>query len=368
MTGRSAAETGIGFTKRYYSSDTAAPVVLHREGYETVGVVANSFLNESTGFTRGFSSYKIEGRGLDACRSAPLADLRRFWPAFQHQVCSRVADTVIADVAPSLQPNRRRPLFLLLNFTDVHDSYYVPSKCRRRTAVTPRDTYALLHAIADYRLLDPQVAKRMRMAYGDAAQCLDQSLGTLFQKIDSLPGRTITIITSDHGDHFGEHRLYLHANSLFPQLLHVPLGIVGNGVPQQHIAREVSVTDMRDYIVNVANDGRGESSLADLIAGRPVADDPPVAFLVDQLLTPANFHPFAAVFDGGFEGIDRRSGVFEVYDLRKDPEATTDVSNLPAYQADRQRLRGLLASQQSRELRDRLRRQQIELHSIGYLR
>lgn len=369
MTGRSAAETGIGFEKQYYSSDTAVPVLLDAEGYETVGVVANSFLNESTGFTRGFSSYTVEGHGIDACRSAPLMELRRFWPAFQHEVCGAAADTVIADAESSLRSSRRKPLFLLLNFIDVHDAYYIPSKCRPRTAITPKDIYTLSHAVAENRLMDERRAERMRMAYSEAAQCLDQSLAVLFQKIDALPGRTITIVTSDHGEHFGEHRLYLHGNSLFPQLVHVPLGIVGAGVPQRHIEQEVSVTDMRDYIVSAANGGRLESRLGDLIAGRPADDDPPVSFLIDQVLTPVNFHPYAAVFDGGMEGIDRRSGIFEVYDLRKDPEATNDVSSLPQYRADRQRLQALLASQHSREVRQRLRREQMKsLRSLGYLR
>ncbi len=369
MTGQSAAETGVGFAKHYYTSDASAPVILSGEGYETAGVAANWFLNESTGFTRGFSSYEVEGRGLDACRSALLADLRRFWPAFQHHVCSATADTVIADAARWLHPERRQPLFLLLNFTDVHDGYYVPSKCRPRSATTPYDIYTFTHAIAANHLLDAQRVERMRKTYEDAAQCLDLSLGTLFRKIDSLPGRTITIVTSDHGEHFGEHGLYLHGNSMFPQLLHVPLGIVGAGVPQRRIEKEVSVTDLRDYIVSAANGGRLESHLGDLIAGRPVADEPPVSFLVDQTLTPVNFHPYAAVFDAGLEGIARRSGIFEVYDLRKDPEATNDVSGLPQYQEDRERLQALLTSQRSRELRERLRHEGMQnLRSLGYLR
>ena len=36
---------------------------------------------------------------------------------------------------------------------------------------------------------------------------------------------TIVIVTSDHGEQFGEHGLRLHANSLYLPLLHVPLVI-----------------------------------------------------------------------------------------------------------------------------------------------
>ena len=41
-----------------------------------------------------------------------------------------------------------------------------------------------------------------------------------------LLANTWVIVTSDHGEHFGEHHLFGHANSLYRQVLHVPLLIV----------------------------------------------------------------------------------------------------------------------------------------------
>jgi arylsulfatase A-like enzyme len=368
MTGDSAAETGVSFEKQHYRDDASLPMVLGSSGYETAGVVANAFLNEGTGFTRGFKHYKIEGRTLDACRSAPLYELRRFWPAFQHSVCSASAETVVGDAAAAMSAPRSGPIFLVLNFTDAHDLYYAPGGCTRRARITPYDVYVLSHVLAGDRALDAERARRFRAAYDDAAQCLDRSLGALFAKIDALPGR-ITIVTADHGEHFGEHGLYLHGNSLFPELLHVPFGIVGSGVPAQQIEKEVSLTEIHDYVRHAVSERPIPSRLAGLIDGRPAWDEPPAAFLVDQSLAPKNFHPYAAVFDGGFEGIDRRSGRFELFDLRRDPQAMVDLADQPQYLPQRLALQDLLRKQKSRELGRRLAREQMKnVESLGYLR
>ena len=46
-----------------------------------------------------------------------------------------------------------------------------------------------------------------------------------------LISSTILVFTSDHGDGFGEHGLMSHGNSLYRELIHVPLILVGPGVP-----------------------------------------------------------------------------------------------------------------------------------------
>jgi arylsulfatase A-like enzyme len=39
------------------------------------------------------------------------------------------------------------------------------------------------------------------------------------------------VFTSDHGDGFDEHGLMSHGNSLYTEIIHVPLIMAGPGIP-----------------------------------------------------------------------------------------------------------------------------------------
>jgi arylsulfatase A-like enzyme len=64
-------------------------------------------------------------------------------------------------------------------------------------------------------------------AYDGAIAYLDHQVGLLFDALErrGLLENTLVIITSDHGEQFGEHGLMTHGNSLYLPLLHVPLVI-----------------------------------------------------------------------------------------------------------------------------------------------
>ena len=64
--------------------------------------------------------------------------------------------------------------------------------------------------------------------YDDSIAYLDRRLGAL---LDELRRRgvlddTVVIVTSDHGEHLGDHLLFFHGCSLYRQLVEVPLVIV----------------------------------------------------------------------------------------------------------------------------------------------
>ena len=62
-------------------------------------------------------------------------------------------------------------------------------------------------------------------AYDGNLAYMDQQIGFLFEELTerSLMDNTILIITSDHGEQFGEHGLFSHGNSLYLPNIHVPL-------------------------------------------------------------------------------------------------------------------------------------------------
>ena len=69
-------------------------------------------------------------------------------------------------------------------------------------------------------------------AYDDCIADLDEQLGMLLDELERrrILQETWLIITSDHGESFGEHTgVFCHGTSLYQTELHVPLLIVPPG-------------------------------------------------------------------------------------------------------------------------------------------
>ena len=66
-----------------------------------------------------------------------------------------------------------------------------------------------------------------RRLYDGAIASIDQEIGRLLDELRrrGVLDNTIVIVTSDHGEQFGEHGLNGHGNSLYLPLLRVPLVI-----------------------------------------------------------------------------------------------------------------------------------------------
>ena len=77
--------------------------------------------------------------------------------------------------------------------------------------------------------------------YDDAIAYLDRRLGSLLDELGrrGVLDDTLVIVTSDHGEHLGDHLLFFHGCSLYRQLVEVPLVIVDpNVVPAGRVVAE----------------------------------------------------------------------------------------------------------------------------------
>lgn len=122
------------------------------------------------------------------------------------------------------------------------------------------------------------VEDRLRRAYLGGLGIMDGFLARLFAALDAvkLPPDTITIVTSDHGESFGDHGYLLHERHLHDEIVRVPLFIRAPGrMPVGAVIRGTcGPVDVLPTIVELVGrppvrgvDGRSLVSLANGKAG-----------------------------------------------------------------------------------------------------
>jgi arylsulfatase A-like enzyme len=183
----------------------------------------------------------------------------------------------------------------------------------------------------------------LRALYDEEVAWVDERVGWLFAQLDrrGLWPRTLVVFTSDHGEAFGEHGLWLHGKSLHEGLLRVPLLIAGPGVPAgRRVGTPVSLTDLTPTLCAwlAADCGQGAqgTSFAALLAGRP-DDAAERAAYAGAPNDPA--HGIDALIAGDWKLVAHADGSAALFDLARDPGELHDVAAAHPEQAARLRRR-----------------------------
>jgi arylsulfatase A-like enzyme len=241
---------------------------LASRGYQTAGFSANTnYLSYETGLNRGFIHFEdypltpqsFFGRTVPGnwilrriLSQAEFYDLKWF--------CIRSRDAVeINDAFLDWLRRRRRdrPFFAFLNDFDAHTPYVPSPRSPARFGIqpkAPRD-YRLLHDFKDadkykMRLRDIAMA---RDCYDDCIAFLDEQLGKLLVELQrqSLFDNTLVIITSDHGEAFGDHGLFGHGDNLYLDQIAVPLVILAPGAPAGRVVEApASLRDLPATVID----------------------------------------------------------------------------------------------------------------------
>ena len=137
----------------------------------------------------------------------------------------------------------RDPFFWFVNLIECHSPYLPPRPAndlgplgRVLAAEDARrhQTFdAVVRAVARGTTASPRSLRRMRHLYDRSVEILDRWLARVLELLDAqgLLDDTVVVVTSDHGDNFGENGLIGHGGSLDDRLLSVPLIAAGPGVP-----------------------------------------------------------------------------------------------------------------------------------------
>lgn len=343
---------------------------LHSAGYRTAAVVSNAMMLGKYGWARGYEVYddsdaepggnyffvQVVGRlgwtgvGLGAGPSKRLVsklfgvDPLDIQPPAQSLYATGQAENYIAEFAKS-----EAPYHLMIHYMDPHAPYAPPEATAGKFISEPLAKPFRRYS-DDHRALLPRVEKALEeestRAAGEAAAAhlrglydeeilfMDSQLRRLSAAIEATGRATVLVVTSDHGEFFGEHNSMEHGKFLYDPVVQVPfiaVGLNGAQVPARKLEEPVDLIDIAPSFLEAAGlpipeELRGRSFLS--------GEFPPLDHIArwDRMASIRRGDYKIVVELGGDEGIKRFLGV---YDLSTDPGeigGQIDYSDVPGYQ------------------------------------
>jgi arylsulfatase len=319
---------GAAGAVRYFGNEfTTLAEVLQANGYATAGFSANPFITERFGFAQGFghfdSSFAANETHGDVVNQAALKWLQ--------------------------QRDQSAPFFLYLHYMDVHDPYnagdkYVeplvaaveklPSKTPLTEAEMQRHKNYFNKSAVAYRGVPRHVqlfryVDYWRARYDAGVPQVNQYLDELRSKLMEMGlwNDAYVILTADHGESLGEHKLWAHGLSAHQDQLHVPLILRWPGkLPAgQRLGQTIRLFDLMPTLLAQLGidvpEGLQAKSLLGVMTGERT---PPLAAFAEAVKQRPGEK---ALVLGSWKLLAYTDeGRYELYDLASDPTEQNDLA------------------------------------------
>jgi arylsulfatase A-like enzyme len=343
FTGRWQTELSVLFNRRLDDTYPTLAETLRDAGYATGGFVANLiYTTRETGLSRGFDRYSDFELTVGAfIRSATLTrkvvDRPRirwflnYWRPALWKPARRVSDEALDWIAEQ----RGHPWFAFLNYMEAHDPETVPAPFD--TMFGPPSRQLRWKDLTIQPIPPEAIRARMVMGYDGAIAFLDHHISGL---LDSLKRRgaldnTVVIISSDHGEEFGEHGRMGHGISLYRTSVQVPLVVLAPGC-EGNGHREATPVSLRDLaatvmdLLDISPHRFPGQSFAGLVCN-PAADRTPhPIFSVLRESARTGGPTLVTVAADSFRFISAGDSLDELYNTDVDPLEQVNLARTPA--------------------------------------
>jgi arylsulfatase A-like enzyme len=224
-------------------------------GYRTAAVATNPHLSPGLGYEQGFERFTyVSGK-----KRYSLFEATREYAGTVVDVRSSEADAYGRGDAVNRAALEwldgsadARPFFLYLHYMDVHSPYESPAPYHAMFVEQEgRDRYC---NGVPRRPVKPADVQYMRALYDGQIRYLDGLLGELLDALGErgLLERTYLVLVADHGEEFLEHGGFGHGETLYREMLHVPLLVVGPRVRARVEEAVVSTLDLYPTLCELA--------------------------------------------------------------------------------------------------------------------
>ena len=286
--------------------------ILSGGGYRTLAVANGFFVSPDFGFDRGYRFYDFD--------------------ASSNRKIRRAGPSVDAALRHVREARNEGPVFLMLHVFDPHLAYDPPKSWQRSYTPDYHGMFADLGSMRSGKF-DPSAEELayIRGLYDAEVSYTDQQLGRFFAELDRvLRGRErLILVTADHGEEFGEHGGWEHGQSMYRELVQVPLIVVppASRPPARRVVdAQVRMQDVLPTVLDAVGlappEGQPGRSLFPWFEDSPVDDDLPAYSEREHLGAPS-----VALRDGEHALILwLDDGRMELYDQIADPAETKDLA------------------------------------------
>jgi len=304
-------ETSIG---THMAVRESLPERLSRMGYTTAAFTPNPWISRYFGFDDGFDHFvdfldedrgswlfkrMLEGRGT---RRAEM--LRLFLSWIQEENSFKPWGSFYDEIIQWGQ-SATEPYFLWVFLLDSHFPYLTDREHRSQSLWGMYHSNLQLYVDEQTTPYGERTYERLVQGYDDAVRYTDKFFSELRADLDD----PVFVITSDHGEGFGDHGTYGHQERLYEENVHVPLVVSGEGYDGS-VSDPISLATLPDIITDIAS---GEDDI-----GEP---EGPYAVVSPQ-------KEVSAIRLQGWKLIrDDRDDKTELYHLDADPEERENLAD-----------------------------------------
>jgi arylsulfatase A-like enzyme len=231
-------------------------------GYRTACFQTNPHPREEFGYDRGFTDFFLE---VNQQAAEQAGHVRRWLTenggepffAFVHQIDPHGPYTPYASDFLETHGEPRHRVAEAVSKNDLERmaawrQAYMPDHADEMTAAR--------RALSD---MSTEGIRYLRMLYEAQIRRVDRALASILHQLEAqgLRDRTVVVVTSDHGEAFGEHGVFGHGNTLFLEELHVPLIVhVPNHGRETRVPAPVALYDLYPTCLALAG-GQPDSEL-----------------------------------------------------------------------------------------------------------
>jgi arylsulfatase A-like enzyme len=331
---------------------TTLAEILAREGYINAGFIGGYFCSSFFGMAQGFHYYYEnlfnlihEFENFFVTRIfRSLFSLSDFFE--RHGLAGKkIAPQINRAALKWVKHNDHTPFFLFLNYFDPHHPY-IPRDTKPSGSLSESpvekggyvrwETRLINQVLKGEKPLGSEEKQYLIDRYDDEITQMDQGIGELIRLIKEMGiyDDSLILITSDHGESFGEHGLMTHPPAVYEELIAIPLIVK---YPKGHRKGErvflpISLVDVVPEILSVLG-----IPLPEEIQGVPFSQDKQhimVERYKDKSWSKRGVHfgsrSLRALYEGDYKFIWSSDGNHHLYNLKDDPyELNNLVEQMP---------------------------------------
>jgi arylsulfatase A-like enzyme len=307
-----------GHFNKYSGKNVLLAERLHEAGFRTVGAASHWYFTPWSGLSQGMDVWDLSAKPDEG----------------QGENDTSVTSDHLSDAALRLlakPENTGRRFFMWVHYFDPH-AQYMPHEGAPDFLGDGRGGPAATRAL-----------------YDGEVWFTDKHIGRVLDYVASQPwaDKTAIVVTSDHGEAFGEHNMSWHGSDLWEVLVRVPLVVYVPGIKPHHVAPKRSHIDLVPTLLDVLGvpqplgELSGQSMVGDLVGEGPYVDHDVYMDMPVGPYTPMR----KAIIVGETKLIYAGGKSYQLFDLSADPDEKQDLSQ------DAERLAPIVAAFETQRAR-----------------